>query len=64
MTSIQVEEPITILNSKMRIIMPFVGAEEPLSGIGSYLLIQYPWVVILSIHPSHHLEVPHPGRRR
>jgi hypothetical protein len=29
MTSIQVEEPITVLNPKMRIIMPSVGAEEP-----------------------------------
>jgi hypothetical protein len=29
MTSIQVEEPITVLNPKMRIIMASVGAEEP-----------------------------------
>jgi len=29
MTSIQVEEPIAVLNPKMRIIVPSVGAEEP-----------------------------------
>jgi len=29
MTSIQVKEPITVLNPKMRIIIPSVGAEEP-----------------------------------
>jgi hypothetical protein len=30
------------------------------------LLILYPWVVVLSIHPSRHpsIQVPHPGRRR
>jgi len=35
MTSIQVEEPITVLNPKMRmIIFPFVRVEEPTLSLG------------------------------